>query len=52
MDYFKLIHEEGRLKIEISVDDVVYTKDVTEYFEKHNPHDDWLDYKLGLLPSE
>lgn len=49
MDSFKLIHENGRLIVEIEVEGVTLRKDVTDYFSKANAHDDWLDYRLGLI---
>ena len=48
MDSFKLVHDEGRLIVEIEVGRDFLRKDVTEYFSESNPHDEWLDYKLGL----
>lgn len=48
MGDFKLIHEDGKLFVEVTVDDVTYRKDVTAYFLNDNAHDDWLDYRLGL----
>jgi hypothetical protein len=47
-DEFKLVHNEGKLFAVITVKGEIYEMDVTEYFDKANAHDDWLDYRLGL----
>jgi hypothetical protein len=48
MDDFKLTHDNGRLFVEVVVDGKVYTKDITDIFEKPNAIDDFLDYHIGL----
>jgi hypothetical protein len=48
MEEFGLIHEKGRLYVVVKVNGGLLTKDVTEYFEKENAHDEWLDYRIGL----
>lgn len=35
--------------VEVAVNGVIYEMDVTKYFEESNPHDEWLDYCLGLI---
>lgn len=40
------MHANRRLKVEIEINGVTFKKDITKYFSKHNPHDDWLDYYL------
>jgi hypothetical protein len=52
MDIFKLIHEEGKLIAVVTIKGKVYTKDVTEYFDAHNAHDSWLDYRLELYNKQ
>jgi hypothetical protein len=47
-DEFKLIHNEGKLLAVVTVEGKTYEMDVTDYFDKENPHDDWLDYRLEL----
>lgn len=48
MEEFKLVHDNGKLIAVVVVNGKTYEKDVTDYFNKANPHDDWLDYGLGL----
>lgn len=48
MDEFKLVHENGKLFAVVEIDGVLYEKDVTDYFDASNPHDDWLDFRLEL----
>ena len=48
MDYFALEYDNGKLYAVVIVNGVTYRKDVTYYFDQDNPHDDWLDYRLGL----
>lgn len=48
MENFGLIHKEGRLHVIVRIEGELYADDVTEYFEKENAHDEWLDYKLNL----
>lgn len=45
---FKLKHDKERLFAEVTIRGHVYEMDVTSYFDENNPHDDWLDYRLGL----
>jgi hypothetical protein len=47
-DEFKLHHEKGKLYAVITIKGETYEMDVTDYFNDNNPHDDWLDYHLGL----
>ncbi|WP_404293163.1 hypothetical protein LG276_00945 [Cytobacillus kochii] len=46
---FKLFHNEGKLYAVITIKGENYEIDVTDYFNNHNPHDDWLDFRLGLM---
>lgn len=48
IDSFQLVHEEGQLFVEVMVEGHLCRKNVTSYFEKGNPHDDWLDYRMGF----
>lgn len=48
MESFELNHVDGRLYAIVVVNGETHTKDVTDYFSEVNPHDDWLDYRLGL----
>lgn len=48
MEDFKLIHENGRLIAVVVINGKTYKKDVTDYFNEANAHDDWLDYNLGF----
>lgn len=45
---FRLVHNKEKLFAVITVEGKIFELDVTEYFGKHNPHDEWLDYRLGL----
>jgi hypothetical protein len=47
-DEFKLYHEKGKLYAVITIKGITYEMDVTDYFDSDNPHDEWLDYRLGL----
>jgi hypothetical protein len=48
MEKFALKHENGKLIVFVSVEGKLYEMDVTEYFEKDNAHDEWLDFRLNL----
>jgi len=48
LDSFELKHDRGKLIAIVEVNGVAYEKEVTDYFEKANAHDDWLDYRMGL----
>jgi hypothetical protein len=48
LDKFELKHKNGKLIAIVEINGVTYEKDVTDYFEKSNGHDDWIDFKLGL----
>lgn len=52
MEDFELKHDNGRLVAFVTVNGIKYKKDITEYIEKNNPIDDWLDYRLGLKKQE
>lgn len=45
---FNLVFNEGGLTAVVVIDGVKHEKDVTDYFMQDNPHDEWLDYRLGL----
>jgi len=49
MNNFKLVHDRERLTAVLSINEVIHEMDVTKYFEESNHHDDWLDYRLGLI---
>jgi len=48
IDHFQLVHEEGQLFVEVMVEGHLCRENVTSYFEQSNPHDDWLDYRMGI----
>lgn len=48
MDDFELKHESGKLIAIVSVDGIAYEKDITDYMEKDDALDDWLDFRLGI----
>lgn len=45
---FHLVHNKEKLFAVVTVEGKTFEMDVTEYFDKSNPHDDWLDYRLAL----
>ena len=47
-DSFELEHDKGKLIAVVTIQGETYRMDVTEYFDKANAHDDWLDYRIGL----
>ncbi|MGK4040896.1 hypothetical protein AB0Y20_01245 [Heyndrickxia oleronia] len=49
IEEFKLSHVNGKLFVQIIAGGIKYVEDVTDYFEKDNAHDEWLDYRLGLI---
>lgn len=45
---FELEQRKERLIAIVTIRGDVLEIDVTNYFDNANPHDDWLDYKLGV----
>ncbi len=47
-DEFNLYHNKGKLYALVTIKGETYEMEVTDYFENNNPHDEWLDYRIGL----
>lgn len=49
IDYdFQLEHKEEELFVLFRINGMTFRTNVTEYFSKENPYDEWVKYRQGL----
>jgi hypothetical protein len=49
---FKLRYEEGKIFAIAVINGTEYEKDITNYMINDNPHDTWLDYRIGIKQKQ